>query len=73
MHILKEIFLAGSLLKSDIIQILKRKQKSLALDKMDEDFDKIVDQVCGQLTLDHFLVGVSDDQNKQNSQSAMVG
>ena len=61
--ILKEIFLAGSLSKGEIAEILKRKKSWIRELAESENLEKLVEQVCGELTLDHILAGVSDEQS----------
>lgn len=61
--ILREVFLAGSLLKSELPQILargaKRNAQILSKIKSMQDLSTLCDEACDELTLDHVLVGVA--------------
>ena len=63
--ILKEIFLAGSLSKREIVMKLKEKKHSSWVRQLTEteNLETLVERVCGELTLNHILAGVSDEQN----------
>lgn len=66
--IMREIFLAGSLLKSEIGQLLARHKKRNAniLSKVGslKALQTIVDSVCDELTLESILVGVSSNDKE---------
>ena len=61
--IIREVFLAGSLLKSEVSRLLarQRKRNALMLAKVSSmtDLSAMVEEVCDELTLEHILVGVT--------------
>ena len=62
--ILKEVFMSGSLLKSEIAEIIARKpvRNAQLLKKMKsksmEELTVITDEACDELTIEHILIGV---------------
>lgn len=61
--VLKEVFLAGSLLRSELGQLLWRQRKRnaavLSRVKSEEQLAELCEQACDELTLEHMLVGVT--------------
>jgi len=61
--IIREIYLAGSLTKKEILQVLALPRIKSTLGELDATTARKVDKIIDDLTLGHYLVGVSQASN----------